>query len=61
MSDLSRRSFVKGAALTAGAAMVASAGTAMADNVAAPLPESWDYEADVVIVGYGAGRRRRCP
>ena len=45
---------MKGAALTAGAAMVASAGTAMADNVAAPLPESWDYEADVVIVGYGA-------
>lgn len=55
MENLSRRSFVKSAAaMTAGAALASSASVALADNVAAPLPEKWDYEADVVIVGYGA-------
>ena len=55
MENLSRRSFVKSAAaMTAGAALASSTSTAFADNVAAPLPEQWDYEADVVIVGYGA-------
>ncbi|HUW95717.1 MAG TPA: FAD-binding protein, partial [Anaerolineae bacterium] len=53
---VSRRDFVKGAALGAGlltgAGTLASCGTAAAP--AAPgVPESWDHETDVVIVGYG--------
>ena len=50
---LSRRSFVKGAA-AAGALALASAGAARADVAVTVLPETWDYAADVVIVGYGA-------
>lgn len=54
--NVSRRDFVKGAALGAGlltgAGALASCGTAAAP--AAPgVPESWDRETDVVIVGYG--------
>jgi len=53
---VSRRDFVKGAALGAGlltgAGTLASCGTAAAP--AAPgVPASWDRETDVVIVGYG--------
>ena len=62
---LSRREFVKGAA---GAAAVAGAGVlagcSAAEEEVAPttvpaapsapwLPEKWDHEVDVVIVGYG--------
>ena len=55
MENLSRRSFVKSAAaMTAAGAIASTASVAMADNMAAALPEKWDYEADVVIVGYGA-------
>lgn len=55
MNDLSRRSFVKNAALATGATMALAAAPAisLADNGPAALPEQWDYEADVVIVGYG--------
>ena len=52
-NTLSRRSFVKGAA-AAGALALASAGAARADVAVTVLPETWDYAADVVIVGYGA-------
>ncbi len=55
VENLSRRSFVKSAAaMTAAGAIASTASVAMADNMAAALPEKWDYEADVVIVGYGA-------
>ena len=56
MEQLSRRSFVSGAA-AAGAiittALTSQASPAKAETVPAYLPEHWDYEADVVIVGYG--------
>ena len=55
MGGMNRRTFVKGAA--AGAAMglaAAGAGSAMGLEPVSTLPQSWDYEADVVIVGYGA-------
>jgi fumarate reductase flavoprotein subunit len=50
--DLSRRGFIKGAAIGAGAIAV----TGMAgiqDASAAPVPKKWDKEADVVIIGAG--------
>jgi len=56
-TDLSRRSFIRGAAALGGA--VAATGLLGAcSNEATPvtpsgLPETWDYEADVVVVGYG--------
>lgn len=57
--DISRRSFVGRAALgvALGSTALAGAGTALADE-AAPLasvgiPETWDYEADFVVVGAG--------
>lgn len=55
MGNLSRRSFVKNAAMATGAtaALAAAPALALADNGPAELPEQWDYEADVVIVGYG--------
>jgi 3-oxo-5alpha-steroid 4-dehydrogenase len=53
---LSRRDFVKGtavgAALLSGAGVLAGCGTA-APVPAAGMPEQWDDEADVVIVGLG--------
>jgi 3-oxosteroid 1-dehydrogenase len=54
---ISRRDFVKGTALGAGALAGASA-LAGCGPAAAPvtgLPESWDKEADVVVVGFGGG------
>ncbi|MFY9398469.1 MAG: twin-arginine translocation signal domain-containing protein [Desulfomonilia bacterium] len=49
---LSRRGFIKGAALSAGA--LAVTGMAGAKHAhAAPLPGKWDMKADVVVVGYG--------
>jgi succinate dehydrogenase/fumarate reductase flavoprotein subunit len=59
--DLSRRDFLKGAALTASGAAVASIagctnGTPYAaDAPAGDLPEKWDQEVDVVVVGGGVG------
>ncbi|MDR0514697.1 MAG: FAD-dependent oxidoreductase [Coriobacteriaceae bacterium] len=64
---LSRRDFLKGAALTAsGAAAVALSGCAQgaqgntpapatSDAVSGTLPGTWDLEADVVVVGGGVG------
>ena len=60
---VSRKDFVKGAAAVAGAGALAScapaatpAPTTAPGETAGPtpwIPEKWDYEADVVIVGYG--------
>lgn len=50
--NISRRNFIKGAALGAGAIAV----TGMAglnDASAVPIPKKWDKEADVVIIGAG--------
>lgn len=56
---VSRRAFVGGAALMAGAAMAGLAGCSSSKGqsaaaVPAGVPESWDKEADVVVVGCGA-------
>ena len=60
-SEISRRNFVAGAAAAAGVAAVAGASMAKADEAAPAaadgawwLPEAWDEETDIVIVGYGA-------
>ncbi len=59
MSDenkLSRRDFIKGAAVGAAAVALPNlAATPAAAQVQCPatIPTKWDYEADVVIVGYG--------
>ncbi len=52
-SGITRRSLIKGAAVGAGAATLASLG--MHEAKAAPPPKKWDREADVVVVGFGAG------
>ena len=60
-NDISRRNFVKGAGCAAGAAALAGAGMAMADEKAsaaadkpaAGIPETWDYECDLLVIGYG--------
>lgn len=55
---LSRRSFLKGAA-TAGAALAGSAAlTACSSDTTASanndwMPSTWDYECDVLVIGYG--------
>ncbi len=54
--DLTRRSFLGLAGLTAAAAAtVGIAGCSSATEEEKPewLPETWDYETDVVVVGYG--------
>ncbi len=63
----SRRDFVKNAATVAvgaaGAATVLNAAPAKADETAAPawMPEKWDYECDVLVIGYGgAGMWAAC-
>ncbi len=51
-TSMSRRGFVTASALAAGTAFIAANGKkAYAD--AAPVPETWDLEADVVVVGFG--------
>ena len=54
--ELNRRSLVKTAAAAGGAAVLASLGAASAQayEAASWMPESWDAEADAVIIGYGA-------
>ena len=57
MEQFSRRSFLKGAGLAAvGTAAVGlvGCGSASQDQKAWWLPEAWDEETDVVVVGYGA-------
>jgi succinate dehydrogenase/fumarate reductase flavoprotein subunit len=55
--QFSRRGFVQGAALAAtgvGALGISACSTPVAEAKAPiGLPETWDYEADIVIVGYG--------
>ena len=48
---VSRREFLKGAAV--GTGVVGLAGLGAKEAKAAPLPQNWDKEADVVVVGYG--------
>ena len=59
---VSRRDFVKGAAagatLLTGAGALAACGTTAAPGAAPGVPESWDRETDVVIVGYGGAGAR---
>lgn len=50
--ELTRRQMVAGSSLAASAAFVALYGKAEYAK-AAPVPEAWDLEADVVIVGFG--------
>ena len=57
MSEISRRNFLKGAAV-AGAAVAGSAALAGCSSGGSTasgdwMPKSWDYETDVVVVGYG--------
>jgi fumarate reductase flavoprotein subunit len=51
-NSVSRRSFIKGAALGAGAIAVAGIGGTN-DAYAVPPPKKWDRKADVVVVGAG--------
>jgi flavocytochrome c len=57
LSKISRREFIKGAALgsatLAGASALAGCGSSTAEP--AGLPDKWDEEADVVVVGAGGG------
>ncbi len=53
MKNMSRRTFLKSAALTAAGMTLLNTGISSAEESPSFLPESWDYEADVVIVGYG--------
>ncbi len=49
---MSRRGFVAGASLAASAAFIAAYGEASYAK-AAEVPETWDLEADVVVIGFG--------
>jgi len=49
--SLSRRGFLKGAAIGAGALAVGD--LALQNAQAAPIPKKWDMEADVIVAGYG--------
>jgi len=56
MTKLSRRNFLKGAGLAVAGAAAAGALAGCSSSqpkTAVGLPESWDEEADIVIVGYG--------
>ncbi|MDY7080374.1 MAG: FAD-binding protein [Chloroflexota bacterium] len=55
MTEITRREFIKGAAVTTAAVAGASAlaGCAPAPDTAPGIPEKWDKEVDVVVVGYG--------
>ena len=51
-NKLTRRQFIKAAAIVS--AGVATSGALGSTTVsAAPVPDKWDYEADVVVVGFG--------
>jgi succinate dehydrogenase/fumarate reductase flavoprotein subunit len=55
MSKITRREFVKGTVVGTAALAGASAlaGCSQAGPMASGMPEEWDKEADVVVVGYG--------
>jgi TctA family transporter len=48
---LTRRGFLQGSAVGAGAAVLAGLGASVAG--AAPVPKRWNREVDVVVVGFG--------
>jgi hypothetical protein len=50
-NDLSRRDFIKTTAVGVGATALTGLGAKEARATA--LPESWDYEADIVVLGFG--------
>jgi len=51
---LTRRGFVKSAAVGVGVTAIAGLGVKETEAVPiSPIPKKWDYEVDVVIVGYG--------
>jgi fumarate reductase flavoprotein subunit len=51
---VSRRNFIKSAAVLGAGATVLGAGT-MANAMPTPAPKKWDYTADVIIAGGGGG------
>lgn len=57
MKEISRRDFVKGAAagavVVAGAGLLSGCGTSSKSQ--SNLPDSWDDEADIIVVGSGGG------
>ena len=55
---LSRRGFIKGVTLGAGALTLTGL-TAKAVS-AAPLPKKWDKQADVIVIGCGGVRCGGC-
>ena len=66
-ADITRRSFISGAGAAtgamAGAAVLAASGLALADtagpadegsaDAALGIPDTWDYECDLLVIGYG--------
>lgn len=56
-TGVSRRSFIKGAgvaaAAVAGTAALAGCSTAPAAGAGDWMPKTWDYECDVLVIGYG--------
>lgn len=53
VNAIDRRQFVAGASIAA-AATLALAGTASAAETESWMPQAWDFEADAVVVGFGA-------
>ena len=54
-NSVSRRNFVKGAGAAAGMAALTGAAVATADETTDTswLPAAWDYECDLLVIGYG--------
>ena len=54
-NNLSRRSFLKSAGVSAGTTLAAGVGLGLTgcDGSTPPLQEAWDYETEVVVIGYG--------
>ena len=56
-TNINRRSFLKGAAMTGAAALAGCANNdaALSETGSTPewMPETWDYETDVLVIGYG--------
>lgn len=59
--ELTRRKFVAGAAAASAVTAAATAGIPAAQAEAASwLPDSWDYECDVLVIGYGGAGLWAC-
>ena len=52
--DITRRKFLKGAAVAAGAIGLAGTGLTLKQAKAEGTDTQWDAEYDVIVVGYGA-------